>query len=147
MSDETKTIEETKTVKAKVEVKVEQKEEESETKPVSLQEFLNKSFECLFNQNVHLHRALAQVLQEEFKKQEDRKLELEEKIDALEKNLKEGFLYYTREIMKGLDDANQALMDTILDTIAPPFNHIPPPQLARRSSPSSVVEVAESKDN
>ena len=143
MSDETKTVdEETKTVETESKV-----EEESETKPVSLQEFLNKSFECLFNQNVHLHRALAQVLQEEFKKQEDRKLELEEKIDVLEKNLKEGFLYYTREIMKGLDDANQALMDTILDTIAPPFNHIPPPQLARRSSPSSVVEVAESKDN
>jgi hypothetical protein len=93
MSEETKTIdEETKTVEAK---------DEEETKTVSLQEFLNKSFECLFNQNVHLHRALAQVLQEEFKKQEDRKLELEEKIDALEKNLKEGFLYYTREIMKG----------------------------------------------
>ena len=61
MSEETKTIdEETKTVDAKV-----------ETHPVSLQEFLNKSFECLFNQNVHLHRALAQVLQEEFKKQDD----------------------------------------------------------------------------
>jgi hypothetical protein len=30
---------------------------EEETKTVSLQEFLNKSFECLFNQNVHLHRA------------------------------------------------------------------------------------------
>ena len=87
MSDESKTVdekEETKTV-----------EEESETKAVSLQEFLNKSFECLFNQNVHLHRALAQVLQEEFKKQEERKIELEEKMDALEKNLKEGFLYYT----------------------------------------------------
>jgi len=140
MSQETKTNEETKTVDVKLET-------EGETKAISLQEFLNKSFECLFNQNVHLHRALAQVLQEEFKKQEDRKLELEEKIDVLEKNLKEGFLYYTREIMKGLDDANQALMDTILDTIAPPFNHIPPPQLARRSSPSSVVEVAESKDN
>jgi hypothetical protein len=27
---------------------------------------------------VHLHRALAQVLQEEFKKQEERKAELEE---------------------------------------------------------------------
>ena len=129
------------------EKKTEDVQVEEETKTVSLQEFLNKSFECLFNQNVHLHRALAQVLQEEFKKQEDRKLELEEKIDVLEKNLKEGFLYYTREIMKGLDDANQALMDTILDTIAPPFNHIPPPQLARRSSPSSVVEVSESKDN
>ena len=83
MSEETQTIdEETKTVEAK---------DEEETKTVSLQEFLNKSFECLFNQNVHLHRALSQVLQEEFKKQEDRKLELEEKIDALEKNLKEGF--------------------------------------------------------
>ena len=140
MSQETKTNEETKTVDVKLET-------EGETKAISLQEFLNKSFECLFNQNVHLHRALAQVLQEELKKQEDRKLELEEKIDVLEKNLKEGFLYYTREIMKGLDDANQALMDTILDTIAPPFNQIPPPQLARRSSPSSVVEVAESKDN
>jgi len=95
---------------------------------------------------VHLHRALAQVLQDEFKKQEERKIELEEKIDLLEKNIKEGFLHYTREIMKGLDDANQALMDTILDTIAPLLKHIPPPQLARRSSPVSVLDVAESKD-
>ena len=61
--------EETKTVNVEV---------EAETKTVSLQEFLNKRFECLFNQNVHFHRALAQVLQE-FKKQEDRKLVLEEK--------------------------------------------------------------------
>ena len=89
MSEKTKTIdEETKTVDAEVETK---QEDEKETHPVSLQEFLNKSFECLFNQNVHLHRALAQVLQEEFKKQEDRKLELEEKIDTLEKISKKGF--------------------------------------------------------
>ena len=145
MSDETKTIdidEETKTVEVDSKVEV----EHEETKPVSLQEFLNKSFECLFNQNVHLHRALAQVLQEEFKKQEDRKLELEEKIDALEKNLKEGFLYYTREIMKGLDDANQALLDTILDTTAPPLHQLPPPELARRSSPVTVVDIPESKE-
>ena len=94
---------------------------------------------------MHLHRALAQVLQDKFKKQEERKIELEEKIDLLEKNIK-GFLHYTREIMKGLDDANQALMDTILDTIAPLLEHIPPPQLARRSSPVNVVDVAESKD-
>ena len=138
MSEETKTIdEETKTVDTEVETK----QDEKETHPVSLQEFLNKSFECLFNQNVHLHRALAQVLQEEFKKQEDRKLELEEKIDLLEKNIKEGFLHYTREIMKGLDDANQV----IVDIIAPPLDQIPPPQLARRSSPVTVVDVAESK--
>ena len=63
MSDEIKTIdEETKTVEAGSTVEV----QHEETKPVSLQEFLNKSFECLFNQNVHLHRALAQVLQDEF---------------------------------------------------------------------------------
>ena len=66
MSEETKTLdEETKTVETKEELQV---ESEKETQPVSLQEFLNKSFECLFNQNVHLHRALAQVLQEDFKK-------------------------------------------------------------------------------
>ena len=95
MSEETKTIdEETITVDVEVETK---KEDEKETHPVSLQEFLNKSFECLFNQNVHLHRALAQVLQEEFKKQEDRKLELEEKIDALEKKYQRGvFALYKR---------------------------------------------------
>ena len=91
MSEETKMLhEETKTVETKVEDKVELHTEE-ETKPVSLQEFLNKSFECLFNQNVHFHRALAQVLQEEFKNQEDRKLELEEKIDELEKKAQRRF--------------------------------------------------------
>ena len=73
-------------------------------------------------------------------------MELEEKIDALEKNLKEGFLHYTREIMKGLDDANQALLDTILDTIAPPLHQLPPPELARRSSPVTVVDIPESKE-
>ena len=114
----------------------ESKSTEEELKTVSLPDFLNKSFECLFNQNVHLHRGLAQVLQEEFKKHEERQLQLEEKIDALEKNLKEGFLHYTREIIKGLDVTTQAL----LDTIAPPLEQIPPPILARRSSPVSVME-------
>ena len=33
-----------------------------EPKTVSFPDFLNKSFQCLFNQNVHLHRGLAQVL-------------------------------------------------------------------------------------
>ena len=74
----------------------------------------------MFNQNVHLHRGLAQVLQEEFKKHEERQLQLEEKMDVLEKNLKEGFLHYTREIIKGLDVTTQAL----LDTISPPFDQI-----------------------
>jgi hypothetical protein len=114
-----------------------------EQKTVSLPDFLNKSFECLFNQNVHLHRALAQVLQEEFKKQEERHVQLEEKIDVLEKNLKEGFLHYTREIIKGLDDTTQAL----LDTIAPPLHQMPPPILARRSSPVTVMESVLETEN
>ena len=114
----------------------ESKTTEEEPKTVSLPDFLNKSFECLFNQNVHLHRGLAQVLQEEFKKQEERQLQLEERMDALEKNLKEGFLHYTREIINGLDATTQAL----LDTISPPLDPIPPPILARRSSPVSVME-------
>ena len=115
----------------------ESKTSEEEPKTVTLPDFLNKSFEVLFNQNVHLHRALAQVLQEEFKKQEERQAQLEEKMDVLEKNLKEGFLHYTREIIKGLDVTTQAL----LDTIAPPLDQIPPPILARRSSPVSVMET------
>ena len=40
---------------------------------------------------MHLHRALAQVLQDKFKNQEERKIELEEKIDLLEKILKKDF--------------------------------------------------------
>ena len=77
------------------------------------------------------------MLQEEFKKQEERQAQLEEKMDVLEKNLKEGFLHYTREIIKGLDVTTQAL----LDTIAPPLDQIPPPILVRRSSPVSVMET------
>jgi DNA anti-recombination protein RmuC len=127
------------------EIKSENVQVQEETKTVSLQDFLNKSFECLFNQNVHLHRALAQVLQEEFKKQEERKTDLETKMEELEKNIREGYLHYTREIMKGLDDANQALMDTILDTIAPPLHELQPPELARRSSPVTITNIAESK--
>ena len=127
------------------EIKSENVQVQEETKTVSLQDFLNKSFECLFNQNVHLHRALAQVLQEEFKKQEERKTDLETKMEELEKNIREGYLHYTREIMKGLDDANQSLMDTILDTIAPPLHELQPPELARRSSPVTITNIAESK--
>ena len=122
----------------------ESKTSEEEPKTVTLPDFLNKSFECLFNQNVHLHRGLAQVLQEEFKKQEERQAQLEEKIDVLEKILKEGFLHYTREIIKGLDVTTQAL----LDTIAPPLDQIPPPILARRSSPVSVMHpIIEQSEN
>jgi len=117
------------------EVEVDTKTVEPEKPTLSLDQFLNQSFECVFNQNVHLHRALAQVLQEEFKKLKDQNSDLEDKIDTLEKNLKEGFLHYTREIMKGLDASNQV----VIDILQPSWKDIPPPELIRKSSPLHII--------
>ena len=117
------------------EVEVETKTVEPEKPSLFLDQFLNQSFECVFNQNVHLHRALAQVLQEEFKKLKDQNSDLEDKIDTLEKNLKEGFLHYTREIMKGLDASNQV----VIDILQPSWKDIPPPELIRKSSPLDII--------
>ena len=117
------------------EVEVDTKTVEPEKPTLSLDQFLNQSFECVFNQNVHLHRALAQVLQEEFKKLKDQNSDLEDKIDTLEKNLKEGFLHYTREIMKGLDASNQV----VIDILQPSWKEIPPPELIGKSSPLDII--------
>ena len=117
------------------EVEVDTKTVEAEKPTLSLDQFLNQSFECVFNQNVHLHRALAQVLQEEFKKLKDQNSDLEDKIDTLEKNLKEEFLHYTREIMKGLDASNQV----VIDILQPSWKDIPPPELIRKSSPLDII--------
>ena len=117
------------------EVEVDTKTVEPEKPTLSLDQFLNQSFECVFNQNVHLHRALAQVLQEELKKLKDQNSDLEDKIDTLEKNLKEGFLHYTREIMKGLDASNQV----VIDILQPSWKDIPPPELIRKSSPLDII--------
>ena len=116
-------------------VEVDTKTVEPEKPSLSLDQFLNQSFECVFNQNVHLHRALAQVLQEEFKKLKDQNSDLEDKIDTLEKKLKEGFLHYTREIMKGLDASNQV----VIDILQPSWKDIPPPELIRKSSPLDII--------
>ena len=118
------------------EVEVDTKTVEPEKPTLSLDQFLNQSFECVFNQNVHLHRALAQVLQEEFKKLKDQNSDLEDKIDTLEKNLKEGFLHYTREIMKGLDASNQV----VIDILQPSWKDIPPAELIRKSSPLHIIQ-------
>ena len=117
------------------EVEVDTKTVEPEKPTLSLDQFLNQSFECVFNQNVHLHRALAQVLQEEFKKQEERKTDLETKMEELEKNIREGYLHYTREIMKGLDASNQV----VIDILQPSWESIPPPELIRKSSPLDII--------
>jgi len=86
----------------------------TEKKQITFPEFCEKSFECIFNQNVQLHSSLNDVLKERFQK-------IEERLEALEENLKQGFLFYTREIMKGLDDANQVLLDHIVSTKSESF--------------------------
>jgi hypothetical protein len=84
-----------------------------EAKTITFPEFCEKSFECIFNQNVHLHTSLAEVLKLQFKTQEDKTAELISRIDTFEENIKQAFLFYTREIMKGLDDANQVIIDRL----------------------------------
>lgn len=85
------------------------------TKPKALTfpEFCEKSFECIFNQNLQLHTSLAEVLKVQFKTQEDKSAELVARLDTFEENIKQAFLFYTREIMKGLDDANQVIIDKL----------------------------------
>ena len=83
----------------------------TEPKTLTFPEFCEKSFECIFNQNVHLHTSLAEVLKVQFKSQEDKLAEQIARMDTLEETIKQAFLHYTREIMKGLDDANQVIID------------------------------------
>ena len=85
----------------------------TEPKSLTFPEFCEKSFECIFNQNVHLHTSLAEVLKVQFKSQEDKLAEQIARMDTFEKNIKQAFLHYTREIMKGLDDANQVVIDRL----------------------------------
>ena len=85
----------------------------TEPKSLTFPEFCEKSFECIFNQNVHLHTSLAEVLKLQFKSQEDKLAEQIARMDTFEENIKQAFLHYTREIMKGLDDANQVIIDRL----------------------------------
>ena len=85
----------------------------TEPKSLTFPEFCEKSFECIFNQNVHLHTSLAEVLKVQFKSQEDKLAEQIARMDTFEENIKQAFLHYTREIMKGLDDANQVIIDRL----------------------------------
>ena len=83
----------------------EPKTEEDNTKQpevVTLQEFLLRSFETLFDQNYRLHAALNDNLEKRFK-------DVKETIQHSEDHLKEGFLHYTRDIMQGIHEANEDL--------------------------------------
>ena len=95
----------------------------TEKQPVSFPQFCEKSFECLFNQNLHLHTSLAECLKLQSKTHSDKIAEFTIRLDAFEENMKQAFLHYTREIMRGLDDANQVILDNIVQSRSILYNH------------------------
>jgi len=81
-------------------------EEEKEKKEITVQEFLVQSFETIFDQNYRLHAALNDSLEKRFKTLKE---ELQQEIKKSTDELKEGFLFYTRDIMSGIAEANDDL--------------------------------------
>ena len=53
----------------------------TEPKTLTFPEFCEKSFECIFNQNLQLRTSLAEVLKIQFKTQEDKSAELIARLD------------------------------------------------------------------
>ena len=88
----------------------------TEKQPDTFPQFCEKRFECIFNQNLHLHTSLAECLNLQSKTHSDKIAEFTIRLDAFEENMKQAFLHYTREIMKGLDDANQVILDNIVQS-------------------------------
>jgi len=116
----------------------EQKENQFEKKEMTFPEFLTKSFECLFEQNRMLHLALKETLDKKFEK-------LEKRVEEAENNLKEGFLYYHRDTLQGLKEANEELYQFLLQ----PFMHPPAPDAVSEHvteslplDPVSALEMA-----
>ena len=81
--------------------------ENFEKKEMTFPEFLSKSFECLFEQNRMLHLGLKETLDKKFEK-------LEKRVEELESNLKEGFLFHHRDILEGLKQSNEELYQFLL---------------------------------
>ena len=82
-------------------------ESKSETKEVSFPKFVYKSFECLFNQNKVLHEALHAYLEKQIKEHNE-KMQL--KFENLQQELHQQYLTYTRDILDGLQEANEDLI-------------------------------------
>jgi hypothetical protein len=77
-----------------------------ESKQLSFPEFLDKSFEALFNQNNSLHQGLQGYLKSNVEdKLEELKKQIEEHQVAIENTMNE----FTRNVIIGLDRANEEL--------------------------------------
>lgn len=83
-----------------------EKNKEEDQPPITLHDFLMHSFETIFEQNYRLHAALNDSLEKRFK---ELKQELTQEIQLSTEEIKQGFLFYTRDIMQGINDANDDL--------------------------------------
>jgi hypothetical protein len=82
-----------------------------ESKQLSFPEFLDKSFEALFNQNNSLHQGLQGYLKSNVEdKLEELKKQIEEHQLAIENTMNE----FTRNVIIGLDKANEELYQRLL---------------------------------
>ena len=109
----------------------EQKTSENvEKKEMTFPEFLSKSFECLFEQNRMLHLGLKETLDKKFEK-------LEKRVEELESNLKEGFLFHHRDILEGLKQSNEELYQFLLQPF--PIHRNSEEEL--ESEPTSVTDL------
>jgi hypothetical protein len=109
----------------------EQKASENfEKKEMTFSEFLSKSFECLFEQNRMLHLGLKETLAKQFEK-------LEKRVEELESNLKEGFLFYHRDILQGLKQSSEEIYQFLLQ----PFPIQPNSEQELELEPTSVTDL------
>ena len=81
-----------------------------EPKQLSFPEFLDKSFEALFNQNNALHQGLQGYLKTNV---EDKMIELKKEVDAHQQAMENVMTQFTRKIIEALDKANYELYERL----------------------------------
>ena len=112
----------------------EEQKENFEKKEMTFPEFLSKSFECLFEQNRMLHLGLKETLDKKFEK-------LEKRVEELESNLKEGFLFHHRDILQGLKQSNEELYQFLLQPYPIHPNSEEELDLELEREPTSVTDL------
>lgn len=82
-----------------------------ESKQLAFPEFLDKSFEALFNQNNSLHQGLQGYLKSNV---EDKLAELKKQIEEHQVAIENTMNEFTRNVIIGLDKANEELYQRLL---------------------------------
>jgi len=86
---------------------------EEQTKQLTFPEFLDKSFETLFNQNNALHQGLQGYLQANV---ENKISELKNEMEAYQQAMEITMENFTQRLIKALDKANDELCQRLYKT-------------------------------